>query len=45
MGRFRIVLLHNHGHIETRFVEKVEFEEIEEALRRDTVVGVFLGKE
>jgi len=40
-----VVLFRNPGSLETQFTEKVDFEKIEETLRTESVVGVFIGKE
>jgi len=45
MCRFRVVLFRNPASLETQFTEKVDFEKIEETLRTESVVGVFIGKE
>lgn len=45
MGRFRLVLFQNPDTLEARYVEKVDFKEIEEKLKSESVVGVFIGKE
>lgn len=45
MGRLRVVVLHAHADAEIRFMENLDFNEIEDALRRDTVVGLYIGKE
>jgi hypothetical protein len=41
---FRVVMLKKLGDVETRYGERLDLEQTEETLHRDTVVGLFIGK-
>jgi hypothetical protein len=45
MRRLRVVLLRNPEGIETEYVEKLEFKDVERALRDDGVVCMVISKE
>ena len=45
MGMYRLVVLEDPGGIQKQYVETLDLVEITETLRRDNVLGVFIGKE
>jgi len=45
MGKFRLVLLDNAEGVQVKFMEKLDFEEIEKTLQDEKVLGIIISKE
>jgi len=45
LGKFRLVLLSNPKGVQVRFVEKLDFEEIEKTLQDENILGIVISKE
>lgn len=45
MDQYRVVILKSPEEIEQKYVDRLDFKEITEALGKEKVVGIFIGKE
>lgn len=45
MDKFRLVLLSNPKGVQVRFVEKVDFKEIEKILQDENILGIVISRE
>jgi len=45
LGKFRLVLLSNAEGVQVKFMEKLDFEEIEKTLQDEKVLGIIISKE